>query len=124
MPPTAKIQARLADADSALLRQPGARGDAARRALLAGARVAVIDPGYEGKRFIYERAAGELGVDLVMVGEMGHWSQGLVAEGIASTFIEVGCAGTPAPTAERILAAIGPEADTLDGIVTFWEDAV
>jgi biotin carboxylase len=122
--PSAKTQARLAGIDPAILREPGAAGDAARRSVLSGSRVAVINPGYEGKRFIYERAARELGVELVLVGDVGHWSQALVDEGVAARFFEVGCAGAPAPTAGRIRAALGPEAVALDGVATFWEDAV
>ena len=123
MPPSTRLRPRLAAADQRLLRQPGPAGDAERRSLLSGSRVAVISPGYEGKRFLYERAH-ELGVELVLLGEPDNWSRILVDEGIADRYLEMELLGDPDLAAETIIQALGDEAAGIDGIVTFWEDAV
>ncbi len=123
MPPSARIQARLAAADQELLRRPGSNGDRERRRVLAGARIAVISPGWVGKRFIYERAAG-LGVDLVLVGEADSWARELVTEGIASRYLDMDLVGDPEVAASTILEVLADEVGLLDGVVTFWEDAV
>lgn len=123
MPPSSRTQARLATADPEVLRLPGPAGDAERRRILAGSRVAVISPGYEGKRFLYERAH-ELGVRLILLGEADNWSRSLVDEGIAERYLEMDLLGDPDLAAETIIRVLGEEAGRLDGLVTFWEDAV
>ena len=66
---------------------PGAAHAARRRPRLErgvnGATVVVVSAGYEGKRRAYVRMA-ELGAALVVVDEPGHWSESLVADGVAS----------------------------------------
>ncbi|HWE81041.1 MAG TPA: ATP-grasp domain-containing protein [Gaiellaceae bacterium] len=116
--------ARRAAADPAVLRAPGAEGDALRRALIARSTIAVIEPGYPTKRFLYERAA-ELDAVLVLVG--GHeseWARTLVDEGIASRFLDADLSGDPDSGADAVLAALGLDGRAIDGVVTFWEDAV
>ena len=51
-----------------------------------GATVVVVGAGYPGKRRIYERMA-ELGARLVILDEAGHWSERLVADGVAAHWI-------------------------------------
>lgn len=120
---TATFRTRLARTDPAALRSAGPEANELRRALLAGARIAVIEPGYPAKRFLYERA-GALGVELVLVGDRKSWARGLVDEGVAAGFLEADTSGIPDVAAAAVLAAIGDEAERLDGVVTFWEDAV
>ncbi len=120
---TATFRARLAATDEAALRARGPEADELRRSLLQGSRIAVIEPGYENKRFVYERAAG-FGVELVLVGDSAGWARSLVDEGVAVRFVDADSSGEPGPAAEAVLAALGDEAERLDGVVTFWEDAV
>ncbi len=120
---SATFRKRFATADPAALRECGPAADAQRRTLLAGSRIAVIEPGYDTKRFLYERAAA-LGVDLVLVGDRSSWARELVDNGAAVRFLEADTSGDPDAAARAVLAALGDEAQRLDGVLTFWEDAV
>ena len=119
---TATFRTRLASTDERALRGSGPEAAELRRSLLEGSRVAVIEPGYLNKRFVYERAAA-LGVELVLVGDSGSWARALVDEGVAARFLDADPSGEPGPAADAVLAALGEEANLLDGVVTFWEDA-
>jgi biotin carboxylase len=123
MTTSAPFRARVESADLTALRDYGAEADELRRSLLRGSRIAVIEPGYVSKRFIYDRAH-ELGVELVLVADRTSWSQTLVEEGVAVSFVDADTAGHPDEAAGIVLAALGDETERLDGIVTFWEDAV
>jgi glutamate dehydrogenase/leucine dehydrogenase len=59
-----------------------------------GATVVVVGAGYPGKRRIYRRMA-ELGARLVILDEAGHWSEGLVAEGLAAQWLATTVTGDP-----------------------------
>jgi biotin carboxylase len=121
---TETFRTRLASTDSETLRGSGPEADELRRELLIGSRVAVIEPGYVNKRFLYERAAA-LGVELVLVGDSRSWARGLVAEGVATRYVESDdLFGDPDATASDLITALGEEATQLDGVVTFWENAV
>ncbi len=113
----------MLDADSALLRASGLAADELRRSLLAGSRIAVIEPGYVSKRYLYERADA-LGVELVLVAEPTSWARTLVDEGVAARFVAADPSGEPDDGAAAVLEALGDEAERLDGVLTFWEDAV
>jgi len=110
---TAPLPARLART------RPAAFSDG----LLAGTRIAVIEPGYATKRFLYERARSS-GVELVFVGDCGGWAHSLQEDGVAARLLDADTSGDPDQAAGRILAALGDEARRLDGVVTLWEDAV
>jgi len=120
---SAEIQARLAATDAHVVRGRGAAGDALRRTILAGSRVAVINPGSHAKRFMYERAKA-LGVELVLVGRPDSWARSLVDDGVAVRYIDVEWPGDPDEAADLGLSALNDESGLLDGVVTFWEDAV
>jgi biotin carboxylase len=120
---TSTFRARLAGADATALRDPGPTGEELRRSLLAGAQIGVIEPGYVTKRFLYERAR-LYDVDLVLVGDASSWARTLVDEGIAARFVAADASGEPDEAARAVLAALGDVAETLDGVLTFWEDAV
>ncbi len=123
MTATATFRDRLASTDPASLRRAGAAADELRRGLLRGARIAVIEPGYVSKRFLYERA-GALGVELVLVGDGESWARAFVDEGVAARFVDADSSGDPELAARAVLDALGDEAQKLDGVVTYWEDAV
>ncbi len=87
------------------------------------ATVLVVGAGYPGKRRVYERLAG-LGVRLVVVEEPGHWSESLVADGLAGVWLPAPVTGDPdldAATALEVLRRSGVE---VDGVLTYWEDSV
>ncbi len=123
MSQTSAFRTRLAGADPAILRERGPAGDALRRSLLEGARIGVIDPGSVTKRFLYERAR-TYGVELVLVGHPSSWAGTLVEEGIAAEFVAADTSGEPDEGARNVLAALSAERERLDGVLTFWEDAV
>jgi carnosine synthase len=117
------FRARLQAEDPAALKDPGPAGAALRRELLSLARVAVVEPGYITKRFLYVRASA-LGVRLVLIGDDAGWARTLVHEGVAERFLDADTSGPPDVGARAILEALGDEADRIDGIFTLWEDAV
>ncbi len=117
------FRVRVDAADPALLGARGAEGDALRRELLSSARVAVVEPGYITKRFLYVRARS-LGLKLVLVGDDAGWARTLVQDGIAERFLRADTSGPPEAGAKAILDALGEEAERLDGIFTLWEDVV
>ncbi len=123
MSSTQTFRERRANADPAKLRDPGPAGEELRRSLLVGARIGVIEPGYATKRYLYERARG-YGVELVLVGDPSSWARTLVAEGTAMEFVATDTSGEPDEAARTVLAALGREGERLDGVFTFWEDAV
>ena len=88
-----------------------------------GATVAVVSAGYPGKRRAYARMA-ELGASLVIVDEPGHWSEALVAEGVAAAWLSAPVEGDPDRDAEAVLAALAGAGVRPDGVLTFWEDSV
>lgn len=117
------FRTRLAATDHVALRDPGPDGEELRRALLVGSRIGVIEPGYATKRFLYERAHA-YGVELVLVGDSASWARTLVEQGVAERLIHADASGDPDVSARAALEALGDEAERLDGVVTFWEDAL
>jgi biotin carboxylase/MFS family permease len=88
----------------------------------AGATVVVVSGGYPSKRRLYERLHA-LGARLVIVDEVGHWSQALVEEGIADRWLAAPVTGDAASDADAVLAALRDAGVRADGVLTFWEDS-
>jgi carnosine synthase len=88
-----------------------------------GATVVVIGAGYRGKRRAYVRMA-ELGARLVVVDEPGHWSESLVADGVAAAWLPAPVDGDPDHDAEAVLEALARAGVRPNGVLTFWEDSV
>jgi len=122
-PLSSRMASRIADADPRLLTSLSADAQRVRRGLLADTTVVVIGAGYEAKRFIYERAA-ELDAHLVVVDEAGHWSEGLVADGIATAFVPVDLSLHVLTQTEKVLEGLAALSIDVDGVCTFWEDSV
>jgi biotin carboxylase len=90
---------------------------------VGGATVVVIGAGYPGKRRAYVRMA-ELGATLVVVDEPGHWSESLVAEGVAAAWLPAPVDGDPEHDAAAVLDALARAGIRPNGVLTFWEDSV
>ena len=88
-----------------------------------GATVAVVGAGYLGKRRIYERIA-ELGARIAVVDETGHWSQRLVADGLAAHWVAAPIAGDADADAAAVVDALAAEGIRPDAVLTFWETSV
>ena len=88
-----------------------------------GALVVVVGAGYEGKRKIHARMA-ELGARLVIVDEPGHWSEALVEEGIAISWLAAPIVGDPDQDANAVLEALAAAGVPPDGVLTFWENSI
>lgn len=92
----------------------------ARRDALRGKRVVIVGAGYEGKRFIFERAK-ELGVKIILIDKPTTWAKDLVSELIPTDNAK------PAEAlalARKKLLASARKNGKIDGITTFWEDDV
>ena len=87
---------------------------------VGGATVVVVGAGYSGKRRIYERMA-QLGARVVIVDELGHWSEQLAVDGVASRWIGVRITGDADADAVAVLDALSAEGIRPDGVLTFWE---
>ena len=85
-----------------------------------GATVVVVGAGYPGKRRIYRRLA-ELGARLVILDEAGHWSEGLVAEGLAMRWLATTVTGDPDRDAAAVLDALTAAGIRPDDVMTYWE---
>jgi len=108
-----------------LVESVGPDGQALRRKLLSGATIVFFTAGYQGKRFILERAR-DLGVKSVVIDQPGHWAEKLVDEGVIAKFIPVDLAQDTEVVFQQSLDAIrglASDPDTLDadGVATFWE---
>ena len=89
----------------------------------AGSTVLVVGAGYPGKRRVYERMA-DLGVSIVIVDEPGHWSQSLVADGVAAAWLPAPVVGDADRDAAAILDALDRAALRPDGVFNIWENSV
>lgn len=128
LPHTLPFAERITRVPRRLLTLRGPHGQNFRREMLRGAVIVFFSAGYEGKRFIYERAHA-LGVRSVLIDSPDSWSRSLVAEGKLSKFIPIDMS-QPSDvvynTALREIMrlqddpAIGPP----DGIATFVELSV
>ena len=90
---------------------------------VGGATVVVISAGYEGKRRAHVRMA-DLGARLVIVDEPGHWSESLVADGVAAAWLAAPVVGDSDQDAQAVLDALAAAGVRPDGVLTFWEDSV
>jgi len=88
-----------------------------------GKTVVVVSAGYIGKRRALSRMA-ELGARLVVVDEPGHWSESLVAEGVAHAWLAAPVVGDADVDAAAVLGALEGADIRPDGVLTFWEDSV
>ncbi len=97
----------------------------ARRDALAGKRIVLVGAGYEGKRFIFEKAQ-KLGVEVVLVDKKTPFVQSLIKDGLIAELIE-----TDNSKPKEALAAAQKKLQRsikrngkIDGMTTFWEDDV
>ena len=87
---------------------------------LRGATVAIVGAGYPGKRRALEHMAA-LGVRLVVLDELGHWSAQLVEDGIAAAWLPVVVTGDADVDAQAVLDALAAAGERPDGVTTIWE---
>ena len=90
---------------------------------VTGKTVVLISAGYEGKRRAITRMAA-LGALLVIVEEAGHWSEVLLAEGVAAAWLPVTVVGNADRDAQTVLDALAAAGIRPDGVLTFREDSV
>ena len=89
----------------------------------AGSTVLVVGAGYPGKRRAYQRMS-ELGVSPIVVDEPGHWSESLVADGLAAAWLPAPVIGDADHDAAAIVDALDRSAIRPDGVFTIWENSV
>lgn len=111
-----------------LLTARGPEGQRLRRAVMSGSIIVFFTAGYEGKRFVYERAHA-LGVRSVIIDAPDSWSRGLVDEGIIAKFIPVNMSQSSEIVYDQALEAIrgietDPSLGAADGVATVVELSV
>lgn len=119
---------RIAKAPRRLLVQRSVQGQRLRRGLLRGTTIAFITTGYEGKRFIYEKAF-ELGVRIVLIDSPDSWSKKLVDEKKAVKFIGVDMMQSSSQVVKSCLASLeacehDPLVGKVEAVATFAELSV
>jgi biotin carboxylase len=87
---------------------------------LRGKRIGFVTAGYEGKRFIFEKAK-KLGVVSTIIDSPSSWSVKLLEEGIIDNFVGVGFDQDNEEVVSDILSALRDENIELDGVCTFAE---
>jgi carnosine synthase len=92
----------------------------ARRDALKGKRIVIVGAGYEGKRFVFEKAK-ELGVKIILIDKPTTWAKDLVSELIPTDNTKPDEA---LALARKKLQASIRKNGKIDGITTFWEDDV
>jgi biotin carboxylase len=85
--------------------------------------VVFVGAGYPTKRRLYARIA-ELGARVVVVDEVGHWSEVLRADGIVDRWLPVGILGDPDKDARAVCDVLAAADVRPDAVLTFWEDSV
>lgn len=123
-----RICERMARIPRRLLTLRGPDGQVLRRAVLKGATVVWFTSGYEGKRFVYQKAHS-LGVRSVMIDSPDSWSARLVQEGLAVKFIPVDMTQSSEEVYRQAFAAIrdlknDPDVGEPDGLATVVELSV
>jgi len=111
-----------------VLKAKGTEGQNLRRKMLDGAVIVFFTAGYEGKRFVYERAKA-LGVRSVMIESADSWSKGLLSEGIIEKFISIDMSLSSDQVYEQALSAIqqlksDPKFGQASGVATVVELSV
>jgi len=119
---------RMARVPRRLLTARGQDGQRLRRELLRGSTIVFFTAGYEGKRFVYEKAK-ELGVRIVLIDSPTSWSTSLVAEGIVAKFIPIDMAQSSEDVYNNSMEEIAklasdPDVGEPDGIATVVELSV
>src|SRR5262245_14129031 len=64
----------------------------------------------------------ELGARIVVVDEAGHWSSQLVADGVASDWLEATIVGDADEDARSVAEALSERGVEPDAVLTFWEE--
>ncbi|CAE7815788.1 CARNS1 [Symbiodinium sp. KB8] len=128
LPKYASTNERIAKCPRRLLTERGLAGQQLRRGILKGSTIAFITTGYEGKRFIYEKAC-ELGVRSVLVDSADSWSRQLVDEGIAVKFLAIDMSQSSDRLLDFLIEAIrnlekDPKIGKVDAVATFAELSV
>jgi biotin carboxylase len=111
-----------------LLTARGADGQRLRQELLRNSIIVFFTAGYEGKRFVYEKAH-ELGVRTVLIDSPTSWSAKLVEEGIVKKFIPVDMSQSSEDVYHQAMEEIeklsrDPDFGEPDGIATVVELSV
>jgi len=128
LPAQASVGERVAKAPRRLITARGSTGQRLRRGVMRGATIVFFTTGYEGKRFIYEKAHA-MGVRCVIVDSADSWSQRLVDEGVAVKFIALDFSKSSDKVFDEALAALeaaekDPKVGRIDGVATFAELSV
>jgi len=66
----------------------------------------------------------ELGAQIVLLDEPGHWSQSLVSDGLAQSWLPISVVGDPDQDAASVLDALDGAGIRPDGVMTILEDSV
>eukprot|EP00190_Bangiopsis_sp_CCMP1999_P001673 CAMPEP_0198729044 /NCGR_PEP_ID=MMETSP1475-20131203/13952_1 /TAXON_ID= ORGANISM="Unidentified sp., Strain CCMP1999" /NCGR_SAMPLE_ID=MMETSP1475 /ASSEMBLY_ACC=CAM_ASM_001111 /LENGTH=545 /DNA_ID=CAMNT_0044491581 /DNA_START=10 /DNA_END=1643 /DNA_ORIENTATION=- len=116
------VYAQLSNVKQSKLSESSTDAQKLRRKLMRGANVLIIQGGYSGKKFIYEKLK-ELGVRVtVMDGPESYWKIA-AEEGLIQSFVEIDFSDN-ATVFERAIDIVMSLDTNFDAVTTYYEDAV
>jgi ATP-grasp N-terminal domain/D-ala D-ala ligase C-terminus len=116
------VFANLPDVAPSKLATASPENQAMRRKLMRGSNILIIQGGYQGKKFIYERLS-ELGANVtIMDGPDTIWKQE-AANGTIAEFIPLDFTDNETVFA-RAMDAIEEDASKFDALTSYFEDAI
>lgn len=126
--PGMSVNEKMGATPRRLLVLRGPDGQRMRRAVIRGSTIVFFTAGYEGKRFVYERAHA-LGVKSIVLESPDSWAKGLLDSGTISKFVPIDMSRSPQEVYEQALAAIkqlrqDPSIGEIDGVATVVELSV
>lgn len=126
--PGMTVNEKVAAVPRRLLVMRGPDGQGLRRAVLRGSTIVWFTTGYEGKRFVYERAQA-LGVRSIVLESSDSWSKDMLRDGIISKFVPIDMSQSIDGVYAQAFNAIqrlrqDPTVGEIDGIATVVELSV
>jgi len=126
--PGMSVNEKVAKVPRRLLVMRGPDGQRLRRAVLRGSTIVFFTAGYEGKRFVYERAHA-LGVKSIVLESADSWSKEMLETGTIAKFVPIDMSQSVEAVYQQALAAIqrlqqDPAIGEVDGIATVVELSV
>ena len=87
---------------------------------LSGKNIVFVSPGYEGKRFVLEKAH-ELGINSIVIDSYGSWTSSLLRDGVIKQLVEVDMSASDDDIFKSCVLRLESPQIELHGVCTFVE---